>query len=384
LLASGRATEAEQMLERLAKARPNDPEVLYRLGLVLLRNGKPAPARARLTAATKLAPEPLIWLALAQATLRSDDLAGAIAAAGRAREAAPPQLGQALALFDAEVIKYHLRKNEAKRSIELSKEALARSDLAVYHNLLGKAYDLFKDPVLAAEEMQQAIRLDASQVNYYIDLAELFLRHNTAEPAEMVLLAAVRRFPKSGESWRLLGVARYGLGKTGEALDAFLQAIDAAPEMEPAYASLETLLPAAEARVDEIIPRLRRFSETNPSSPLGPYLLALVVPDESEALLQKSVKAAPDFWPAWFQLHKTLKEREQWKSAAAALEKTVELKPDYAPAYYALAEYYVRSGDQARAAQAREKHHKLVSEQRTAAEKQRAEAPRLAYTLSER
>jgi hypothetical protein len=62
----------------------------------------------------------------------------------------------------------------------------------------------------------------------------------------------------------------------------------------------------------------------------------------------------------------------------------VELKPDYAPAYYALAEYYIRSGDQARAARAREKHHKLASEQRAADEKQRAEAPRLAYTLSER
>jgi tetratricopeptide (TPR) repeat protein len=221
-------------------------------------------------------------------------------------------------------------------------------------------------------------------VNYYIDLAGLFLRHNTAEPAEMVLLSAVRRFPQHGESWRLLGVARYGLGQTDEALDAFLQAIDAAPEMETAYASLETLLPAVEARAGEIIPRLRRFSEINPSSPLGPYLLALMLPDESEALLRKAVKTAPDFWPAWFQLHKKLKEREQWESAAAALRKTVALKPDYPPAYYALAEHYIRIGDQAGAAQAREKHHKLVTEQRAAVEKQQAEAPRLAYTLSER
>jgi tetratricopeptide (TPR) repeat protein len=381
LAATGRAAEAEQMLLALEKTHPADPEIQYRLGLVLLRNGKLTPARRRLESAVKLAPEPLVWLAVAQVRLRLDDLPGALAAAGRARAGAPQQ---ALTLFDAEVIKHHLRKGDTRQALDLARKALAAADHPVFHNLLGKALELNRDPAAAAKELQDAIRLDPNQPGYYLDLAQLFLNHNTPEPAELVLLDAVRRFPKHAEALRLLGLARYALGKTTEALDAFLQAIDAAPEMETAYASLETLLPAAGPRLAEIVPRLRRFAKTNPASPLGPYLLALVVPEESETLLRRAIQAAPDFWLAWFEWHKVLKAQDKWDEAAAALRKTVELNRDFAPAHYALAEYYGRKGDHVRAAQEREQHHKLLAAQRAAAEKQRAEAPRLAYTLSER
>src|SRR5262245_38775814 len=85
LAATGRPAEAEQMLLMLEKTNPGDPEIQYRLGLMLLRNGKPLQARPRLEAAAKLAPEPLVWLALAQVRLRLDDLKGASAAATHAR-----------------------------------------------------------------------------------------------------------------------------------------------------------------------------------------------------------------------------------------------------------------------------------------------------------
>ena len=166
LAAAGRAAEAEQILLAMEKANPGDPEIQYRLGLVLLRNGKLAQARRRLESAAKLAPEPLVWLALAQARLRLDDLAGALAAAGRARAGTSPhpELSQALVLFDAEVIRYHLRKGQAQPALDLTKSALATSDLTVFHNLLGKAHELNKDPVTAAWELQQAVRLDPNQV----------------------------------------------------------------------------------------------------------------------------------------------------------------------------------------------------------------------------
>ena len=66
LAAAGRSAEAEQMLLQMEKVNPRDPEIEYRLGLILLRNGKLAPARARLETAAMLDPNPLRWLALAQ------------------------------------------------------------------------------------------------------------------------------------------------------------------------------------------------------------------------------------------------------------------------------------------------------------------------------
>ena len=386
LIGVGQPAEAEKMLLGLEKARPGDPEVQYRLGLVLLRNGKPAAARPRLEAAAKLAPEPVVWLALAQARLRLEDLPGALAAAGRARSSPSTQLelARAVTLFDAEVIKYHLRKGHAQQALDLAKKGAAGSDLPVFHNLLGKAYELNKDAASAAAELQTALRLEPNQAGYYFDLAQLFLDHNTLEPAELVTAEAARRFPGNAEALRLLGLAQYGLGKNDEALESFLKAIDAAPESETAYASLETLLPSAGPQAVEIVARLRRFAGSNPASPLGPYLLALMVPEESEGLLRKAITAAPDFWPAWFELHKELKAREKWEEAAAALRKTIALKKDYAPAHYSLAEHYTRSGNQAEAARERELHHKLLAAQRAADEKRRADAPRLPYTLSER
>jgi superkiller protein 3 len=183
---------------------------------------------------------------------------------------------------------------------------------------------------------------------------------------------------------RLLGLADYAQGKNQDALDAFLQAIDVDPDSESGYASLQVLLPDAQQRLPEITPRLRTFSERHPESPIGPFLMALVEPAQAERLLQRAIRAAPGFWPAYFELHKVRKGQERWDEAAAALQKTIELNADYAPAHYALAEYYNRKGERARAAQERELHHKLLSEQRKAEEQRRARAPRLAYSVEPR
>jgi tetratricopeptide (TPR) repeat protein len=254
------------------------------------------------------------------------------------------------------------------------------SALGLLHESIAKTA---ADAASAVKEFQEAIRLDPGRTIYYLELAQLFLDHDTADPAELVLKNAARRFPGNPQVLRLLGLAEYAQGKAQEALDAFLKAVDADPDAESAYASLEVLLPEAQQRLPEIVAKLRRFSERHPESPIGPFLLARVEPEQTEALLRQAIRAAPGFWPAYFELHKALKARDQWDEAAAALEKTAELNPDYAPAHYALAEYYSRKGDRARAARERELHHKLLAEQRRAAEQHRAQAPRLSFTVEE-
>jgi tetratricopeptide (TPR) repeat protein len=257
------------------------------------------------------------------------------------------------------------------------------SAIGLLHETLAKAA-VRNDAPTAAKEFQQAIRLDPTRVVYYLELAQLFLDHDTAEPAELVLKNAVRRFPANPQVLRMLGLADYAQGKSQEALDAFLKAIDADPDAESGYASLEVLLPDAGQKLPEIIAKLRTFSERHPESPIGLFLLALTVPERSEGLLRLTIANTPGFWPAYFELYKLLKAREQWDEAAAALEKTAELNPDYAPAHYALAEYYNRKGDRARAARERELHHKLLVDQHKAEEQHRSQAPRLSFTVDER
>src|SRR5262249_20334791 len=153
----------------------------------------------------------------------------------------------------------------------------------------------------------------------------------------LVLQNAAARFPRNAGLLRLLGLARYAQGKYAPALDAFLQAIDADPDSETGYASLEVLLPEAGTRLAEVVAKLRTYADKHPESPLGPYLLALAgAPDRTE-LLRKSIQAAPNFWPAHFELFKQLRNDGKRDEALVELRQTISFQPDFAPAHYAMA-----------------------------------------------
>ncbi len=144
-------------------------------------------------------------------------------------------------------------------------------------------------------------------------------------------------------------------------------------------------------RLPEIIERLRGFSERNPSDPVGYFLRARALQIQSSgeaaeirALLEKAIAAAPEFWPAHFELHKLLLEAGDTEGAARALEKTVALNSNYAPAHYSLARIYARLGNREAARKARERHHALATGQREAAEQRREESPTLPYTIVDR
>src|SRR5579884_3514682 len=229
------------------------------------------------------------------------------------------------------VLLKHGKLHEARQHLDLAaklnpKSPLIWRALALLHDAAGRAAAAHHDAATAVKEFQEAIRRDPGRAPYYLDLAQLFLDRDTPEPAEIVLRNAAQRFPANVDILRSFGLALYALGKYDE---------------------------------------------------------GLVVPEEAEALFRQAIEAAPTFWPAYFELHKLLKTQDRWDEAAAALRKTIELNGSYAPAHYALAQYYDRKGDRARAAQEREIHHKLLNDQRVAAEKQRERAPRLAYTLEQ-
>jgi predicted Zn-dependent protease len=345
LAAAGDLERAEALLGRLRREHPGDAEVRYRLGLVLLRQKKYPQAAAELEEASRLAPDlPQVWLAVAQARLESGQREGALQAAARAAE-----LG--------------------------SNQPVVRRGLAMF-------YRQAKDPARAVDEWQEVIRLDPAQPGAYLELAKLFLDHRTPEPAVVVLEQAAQSFPQDTEVVRLLGIAHYGTGNTQKALDAFLRTIDLAPDEESGYSSLETLLPEVGRRRGEVVQRLQGYCERRPASPLGWHLLALVEGGR-EDLLRRAVEVDPNFWPAWFELHKPLLAADKLDEAARALEKTVALHPDHAAAHYGLAQVYARLGDREKALAARRRHHDLVTKEREAAEARRRQAPMLPYRLRE-
>ncbi len=416
LISSGDFSSAEQILQELEEAYPGEGEIKHRLGLVLLRQEKVQAASLRLEAAARLQPaSPLVWLAVARTRILLGKHSEAVSAAEQASRLAPeePVVWRALAMFydqagepakaarfeerwsnsrprDAgsaiRVVQHYLRAGDADSAIVAGQRALERNDAAELHYLLGRAYRVKNNPAQAVEHLQTAIRTEAEKPEYYAELADLFLQHRTPQPAVLILEQGVQRLPRDIELWRLLGLAHYATGDTEKALTSFLRITELDPDSEVGYSSLETLLPEAGARLDEIIGRLRSFCERQPSE-LGYYLLAVALTnrasdgEERMELLEKAVARNPDFWPAHFELHKYLAAAEMFEEATQALEKTVKMNPGYAPAHFALAQMYSRLGQRERAVEERKLHHQLLAERREEAERRRQESPRLPYTV---
>lgn len=271
----------------------NSAEEWLQKGLAALKAGQVAEARAALEEAVKLAPgEPVIWLAAADARLRSGDAAGALAAVGRASRLAP---GAPVVVRGREMF--------ARRVGEVGQQLLD-----------------------ARREKQ----------------------------AETLLRAAVREFGREAELWRLLGLALYAQGRNGEAVGAFVAAIDLAPEAEMLYAGLETLLPAGR----EVERRLAAYAARHPRSALGWYLLGL---ERNEpALWEKAWQLDGQFWPAAFALHRHVEPAR----AVELLERVVALNAEYGPAYFALAQLYGKRGDREKALAARRRHYEIVKRER--------------------
>ncbi len=313
------------LLSLLAQAANEDP---YRRGVMLLKQNSIEEAAAALEEAVRQQPDwPFIWLAIGEVRLRQNRFAEAEAAAEKAQRLAP----------DDPVV------------------AKGRSML---HARLAQAP---VQPESAVRHWKEAIRLDPLREAYRSGFAQFLLDKRAEKAAEAELREAVAAFPKSPELRRLFGLALYAQGRNVEAIDAFITAIDLAPNEESYYAGLETLLPDAGDRISAIRDRLGRFTEAHPDRALGSYLLALVTPEQREGLLQRAIAIDAAFWPAYFELHKTVWRRGDVTETIRLLQKVLELNPEYAPAHYRLAQAHAKAGNREAARRAFEAHHKLTT-----------------------
>jgi tetratricopeptide (TPR) repeat protein len=357
LASEGDFNGAEASLRNVARAHPNLYDVRYRLGLILLRQGKPEEAAAELDAAIKIRPSSaLAWAGLAQTRLRLKQHSAAMQAAARATELA-------------------------------ATDSTARRALAIFYVEAGKAYRAANEPAKAVNAFQSAFRVNPDQRDAYFELATLFLDHRTPQPAVAILESAVARFSREPEFQRLLGIARYQTGDVQSALAAFFAAVDLDPDADVGYASFETLLPEAGPQMSEIVTRLRAFRSRKPSSPVGHFLLAraLAITEapstEVEPLLRAAIKADAAFWPAYYELGHLLEKQGKQEEALHALLTAETLKPDYAPVHFGLARLYASAGNRPKALEHRKKHHELQARDREAAARARAAAPALTYRI---
>lgn len=338
--------QAETLLSELIDDYPKETAFRERLGVILMRRGALPEAAEQLSEAVRMQPKAAAArLALARVRWLQQD-----------RDAAEALLAEA-----AEI----------------------GADNPGVHQALAEFRRQTGDGEAAARELERAVELAPASRRLHVDLAQLYLDHRTPEGARRVADAALERFTGDPQLLRLRALALYGMGESQAAIDSFLAAIDGDPSSEVAYASLETLLPEAGDKLPAIVERLEAFSLDQPQSPVGPFLLgvALAVQDSSEPrvalMLREAVRRAPEFWPAWFELHRPLEQAGDAKGALEALEKTVELNPEHPEARFALARLYAQTGRKQEAKVARLEHHRLMTARRKAEAQRRAALPKI-------
>jgi len=384
LIGQGEFAQAEQKLRAIEKAHPGLFEVRYRLGLVLMRQGKLQEASPRLEAAVQQAPSSAAaWLAAAQVRLKLEKRESALAAAKRASELAPqePMMWRTLSRFYSDA-------GEFPHALEFEEKfAAAKGETAELYLVRGLAYRAAGKPADAVNALQEAIRLAPQNWPAYAALAALFLDHRTPEPVVALLQAAPKPFTNIAEYHRMLGLAYYQTGKRDQAIDEFLAAVDLEPNSELGYTSLETLLPDAGPRRAELIRRFERLRSTQPKNSIGYFLLARGLalngapPERVEPLLRRAILVEPKFWPAYHELGLMLETQGNTGEAVRMQERVAKLKHDHAPAHFALSRLYAKQGNRTLAVAHRKRHAELLEREREAAARARQANPALNYRL---
>jgi tetratricopeptide (TPR) repeat protein len=172
------------------------------------------------------------------------------------------------------------------------------------------------------------------------ELNQLIALFNAGRVSDVELgaQAMVKRYPKEGLIWKLLGFSLLMQGK--DALVALQKAVDLQPRDAELLNYLGISLTAKEqyAAAEKIF--LRALA-VNPQYAEALYNLNLAYMAlgrflDAEASLRRAMVVKPDYATAHYGLGLALKAQKRTAEAEISLKQALEIKPDFAGGYYAL------------------------------------------------
>lgn len=380
-------------------ADPASFESLLRSGLLALNQNQLSTARTQLEAASKLKPaSPEVWLALAQTyrKLKQNSSAESAIRKAEARAGNNAVALHGLAFFHSEVGHYgkaaafearyadlapqdasaapravslYLQAQKPEAAIELANKALQKEDRAELRFLLGKAYELEKQPAKAAEQMRRAATLNPYEEDYYFQSARQYAIAGNSPAAIEVIEAGKKVFAKSPQLELMLGVAYYAIQQYPQAMDAFLRTIRLDPTVEQPYVFIARTMDHAPSRLPEIQDAFKALAERAPNNYLSNYLYgkALLISgdddEKAEALLRKSVSLNGGYWESHLELGKALEQKGELEPAARELRKAIELNPKSSAAHFHLGRVYDLMGKPGEAKAEYAIQEKLIDEE---------------------
>ncbi len=385
--AESRNLEANLHFRRAVQLRPGSAAARANLAINLSRLGRKSQAEAEFKQALRMDPGSYqLNENFGQFCLRSGKLAEAVPYLAKAENAHPTYengYNLALAYFKTG------RPREAKAEIQ---GLLKTKDTAGLHSLLGEVDEKLGDFIAAANEYQQAARMDPTESNIFDWGAELLV-HHTLDPALEVFSEGVKRYPDSPRLEVGLGLAYYWHERFDDAVKALLRAIDLSPSDPRVYYFLSEAYGRAPSQAPEVIEHFRRFAELRPRDGKAQFYYAMslwkgnetatsgAVLNQVEILLKKAASLDPELAQAHFALGSLNAQEGKFQLAVREYERAIKLDPNNAAAHYRLGQMYMRIGRRELAQQEFQVHQRLYRQQRAESIKEHNQIRKFVYSL---
>jgi tetratricopeptide (TPR) repeat protein len=294
---------------------------------------------------------------------------------GNARAVADPALKQAVRLETS---------GEYAKAREMVRNLLTEGRTADRLRLAGQLDEKLGDPVAAVNELEQAVREDGSEENYFEWGSELLL-HRAILQAKDVFGAGAQRYPKSARMLTALGAALFASSNYDDAAQKLCEAADLDPEADEPYLFLGKAEIASPNPLRCSEDKLAEFVRRHPENPLASYYDAMAIWKQSgrssdpqilervEALLDRAVALDPKCGDAYLQLGNLSVSRRDNVKAMGFFGKAIEANPQLAEAHYRLGMAYDRIGERDRAKREFQLHEELDKAQAAEIERKRRE-----------
>lgn len=377
-------SEAAAALERALQISPANVSAWFNLGTSRLHLGQTAKAVSAFEKAAALAPgDAQILVALAEARFKAGQSRRALEVvrqlAGSSATDAPLLLSLGVLLHrngqTEEAASFFLQALQrdpgvSEKMISLAASSINQDDYptalvlltplkdmmeqsAVWHGMLGYTHFKLDQIEPALLHLQQAIRLDPANENYYLDLGELLGENQALLPNVAVFESGVKRLPNSVKMRLALAVAHLLTGN----LDLAKQEVDTVLTREPgSQIAYKVLLECYEKgrEWDKIQVSAAELRRLHPANPLGWYYGAFAeyeaaLPsqagfEQAGQLIRKALELSHSEWRFHFLLGKILLAEQRVNDAIGALERTIQLHSEHPQPFYHLARALQRQG----------------------------------------
>jgi len=360
LLRRGERADALAQFTASLRADPKNVTALYNLARIELDAGDHQRALPQLTTASAQAPADLpIRIALAEALALSGKET-------RARETLKETLRQRPSL--AEELLSFARTASSQGRYANVRAILAGFDpgpphAAEWHAISGYADYKLGNPQRAQQRLRQAIELNPLIEQYWMNMAELLLFHQSFDAATAFLTTGLGTFPESARLHLGMGVAQLAAG--GQDEDA-IQHLETALQIQPDFEPALSALCEAHHRNKEwkhLDQAAARWLGKNPQADGAYYYQAVVLLEgdsreqpesraEAERLLRQSIRIQPRSAASRIAMGKLQNQLDKPAQALEEFRAAIEFDPDKPAAQYQLALTYRKLGQVEKSRQA--------------------------------